>query len=414
MHLHLSLVTLLLLFLLQPIFASLHRSIRTEDETRQLRFGNNGLFRILQVADMHYANGESSGCLNVLPNQMKSCSDLNTTAFVNRMILAVKPDLIVYTGDNIYGSDTKKPAKSLNMSFESAIQAGVPWVAVLGNHDQESLSLSREEVMSRVVKLPHTLSQVNPAGYKMDGFGNYNLEINGVPDSPFANKSVLNLYFLDSGDYSTNKSIPGYGWIKPSQQLWFRHTSHKLQEKYMSEPDPQKSPAPGIAYFHIPLPEFKLFDASNMTGVRQEPISSPSINSGFFTTMVESGDVKAAFVGHDHINDFCGELTGIHLCYGGGTGYHAYGKAGWSRRSRVVDVSLHKTENGDWGGVKIIQTRKYLDDHNLSSIEPLILWNSNSTNGEETFGVSAATHASVHHFLWMMIIAAIFFQVVFL
>lgn len=99
MHLPLSLVTLLLLFLLQPIFASLHRSIRTEDETRQLRFGNNGLFRILQVADMHYANGESSECLNVLPNQMKSCSDLNTTAFVNRMILAVKPDLIVYTGN---------------------------------------------------------------------------------------------------------------------------------------------------------------------------------------------------------------------------------------------------------------------------------------------------------------------------
>lgn len=83
--------------------------------------------------------------------------------------------------------------------------------------------------MEHVVKLPHTLSRVNPAGYKMDGFGNYNLEINGVPDSPFANKSVLNLYFLDSGDYSTDKSILGYGWIKPSQQHWFRQTSQQLQ-----------------------------------------------------------------------------------------------------------------------------------------------------------------------------------------
>ncbi|KAF2315116.1 hypothetical protein GH714_038184 [Hevea brasiliensis] len=29
--------------------------------------------------------------------------------------------------------------------------------------------------------------------------------------------------------------------------------------------------------------------------------------------MVEAGDVKAVFTGHDHLNDFCGELTGINF-----------------------------------------------------------------------------------------------------
>lgn len=112
--------------------------------------------------------------------------------------------------------------------------------------------------------------------------------------------------------------------------------------------------------------------------MRQEGISSASVNSGFFTTMVEAGDVKAAFVGHDHINDFCGELTGIHLCYAGGFGYHAYGKAGWSRRARVVVANLEKTENGGWGAVKSIKTWKRLDDEDLTAIDGRALFSKSS------------------------------------
>lgn len=142
----------------------------------------------------------------------------------------------------------------------------------------------------------------------------------------------------------------------------------------MSQPVPHKEPAPGLVYFHIPLPEFASFDSSNFTGVKQEGISSASVNSGFFTTMVEAGDVKAVFTGHDHLNDFCGQLTDIQLCYGGGFGYHAYGKAGWSRRARVVVASLEKTEKGDWGAVKSIKTWKRLDNHLLTAIDGQALW----------------------------------------
>lgn len=132
------------------------------------------------------------------------------------------------TGDNIFGFDATDPAKSLNAAFAPAISSKIPWAAVLGNHDQES-TLSREGVMKHIVGLKNTLSQVNPVAHVIDGFGNYNLQVGGVEGSSFENKSVLNLYFLDSGDYSTVSSIPGYGWIKPSQQLWFERTSKKLQ-----------------------------------------------------------------------------------------------------------------------------------------------------------------------------------------
>jgi len=151
----------------------------------------------------------------------------------------------------------------------------------------------------------------------------------------------------------------------------------------MSGPMPQKDAAPGLTYFHIPLPEYASFDSSNMTGVKLEPdgngISSPSVNSGFFTTLVSAGDVKAVFTGHDHLNDFCGNLMNIQLCYAGGFGYHAYGKAGWPRRARVVVASLEKTDKGSWGDVKSIKTWKRLDDQHLTGIDGEVLWSKSSS-----------------------------------
>lgn len=146
------------------------------------------------------------------------------------------------------------------------------------------------------------------------------------------------------------------------------------QKKYKSNPSAQSESAPSLVYFHIPLPEVKIFRNSSIIGIKQEAISSPSYNSGFMKTMVKAGDVKAAFTGHDHLNDFCGRLRGIELCYAGGFGYHAYGKAGWSRRSRVVVASLEKDSRGGWKGVHSITTWKRLDDEDLSKIDTQTLW----------------------------------------
>ena len=64
-----------------------------------LRFRREGgTFKVLQVADMHYADGRSTACEDVLPEQVAGCSDLNTTAFLYRVIRAEDPDLVVFTG----------------------------------------------------------------------------------------------------------------------------------------------------------------------------------------------------------------------------------------------------------------------------------------------------------------------------
>lgn len=391
--LKLLLVVLLSSFLLAAVSAGAPAA--------KLRFARwNGEFKILQVADMHYANGAATPCEDVLPAEQRSCSDLNTTAFLRRLILAEKPDLIVFTGrsslslsrflflslssansmasltgnvagagDNIFGSDANDSARSMEAAFAPAVAAGIPWAAVLGNHDQEG-NLGRRGLMRHIASMPAALSRVNPAGlsFPIDGFGNYHLSVAGAAGSAMANQPVLNLYFLDSGDYSSS-DFSVYDWIKPSQLLWFQQSSAKLRREH-------GGPAPAMAFFHIPLPEFGSFGPANSTGIRQEGISSAAVNSGLFAAMVAAGNVRAAFVGHDHLNDFCGELASVNLCYGGGFGYHAYGQAGWPRRSRVIAVSLEKTmaSPAGWGGVKTIRTWKRLDDRNLSTVDSQVLW----------------------------------------
>ena len=97
--------------------------------------------------------------------------------------------------------DSSDPIASLKMAFAPAIATKTPWAAVLGNHDQEG-PLPREGVMKYIVGMDYTVSRVNPHGScnKIDGFGNYNLEVFGTEGSPLEDKSVLNLYMVDSGD----------------------------------------------------------------------------------------------------------------------------------------------------------------------------------------------------------------------
>lgn len=65
----------------------------------RLRFRRDtGTFKVVQVADMHYADGRRTGCEDVLPSQVAGCTDLNTTAFLYRVFRAENPDLVVFTG----------------------------------------------------------------------------------------------------------------------------------------------------------------------------------------------------------------------------------------------------------------------------------------------------------------------------
>ena len=63
---------------------------------------------------------------------------------------------------------------------------------------------------------------------------------------------------------------------------------------------------------------------------------------------MKRGDVVGTFVGHDHINDYWGELFGIRLCYGRASGYNTYGKEGFNHGARVIRLTKGERQFESW------------------------------------------------------------------
>jgi len=171
--------------------------------------------------------------------------------------------------------------------------------------------------------------------------------------------NVANLWFIDSGAYSQKEDIgiTGYDWIRPSQIAWYTTEAKRVQAENGG------LVAPALAFFHIPIPEYEL--VTDKLGDTQENVADAHVNSGMFTALVDAGDVRATFVGHDHTNDYCGKYYNIHLCYGGGVGYGTYGKVGWARRSRVIEFRGNGTSVVTW---------KRLDDEALTRKDDQVLF----------------------------------------
>lgn len=272
-----------------------------------LKFKPDGTFKIVQFTDI----------------QDGPDTDPRTLSLMNSILDSEKPDLVILTGDNIDGKcksseDVKKAIANIAAPME---KREIWWAIVFGNHDDEHGKMSKEEMMKIYMSYSHNLSEVGPDN--IDGIGNYNLILNSSKDD----KPIFNIYMLDSGKYSS--LTEGYDWIKFSQIEWYRKTSLGLKQK-------AGMLVPSLMFFHIPLPEWpQVWNSGSAQGSRLENECTPKLNSGLFTSLVELGDVKGVFVGHDHINDYWGELYGIKLGYSRSTGYATYGSESLSRGGRV-------------------------------------------------------------------------------
>jgi len=275
-----------------------------------IRYENGNVFKIVQFTDIHWSTGGEE--------------DQRSRALMNEVLDAEKPDLVVFTGDTIYSHHCADPAASFREAVSAPETRGIPWVAVYGNHDTES-GITREQLSKLQKSCKHSLAE-RDAEHCGDP-GDFTLLLktsDGEIDKA--------LYFFDSGSYSDTRA-GGYAAFRRSQIDWYVRQSVKL-ERWCGHK------VPSLAFFHIPLPEYaEVWNAGNCCGHKHEDVCCPKLNTGMFAAMVERGDIMATFVGHDHINDFCGEWYGIHLCYGRATGYNTYGKEGFARGARVIALT---------------------------------------------------------------------------
>jgi metallophosphoesterase superfamily enzyme len=108
---------------------------------------------------------------------MKPCehSDNLTNSLISKVISEEKPDLVVFSGDQLNGQGTSWDPKSVLAKFARAVtDKGIPWAAVFGNHDSEN-GIPREGQLTLMKALPYSLVERGPKD--VHGVGNYVLKV---------------------------------------------------------------------------------------------------------------------------------------------------------------------------------------------------------------------------------------------
>ena len=316
------------------------------------RAKKTGELKILQLADVQIKIMDES-CKDLTKSEKQfPCSGRNTTAFIRRLIEYDRPDLVIFTGDNVLGSRSDMQSQKIMLEItDSVASAGIPFAVIIGNHDVELPWMS--------VSALHEFMRHN----RSQGGGGAILSGNGLIKIIDDQKTILHIHLFDymhrhcifcyNGVHARDGEAGPYHPITDSQIDWFKQSS-----------DPNVT---SIAFAHIPLQEYddlvQAWSQSNMSKV-----SGFSFERVYYGTpsnlyqTLQARNVKLLSVGHDHTNDFCArENGGVYLCYAGGVGYTTYGRAGWPRRARMIIVKQQRS-------LTRIRTYKILDDANLTHV----------------------------------------------
>ncbi len=291
-----------------------------------LRFNENQQFKIAQFTDLHWQNGEAED---------------QKTAELIKMVMSIElPDLVILTGDMLSAGRCRDAVQSMKQVADIFETSGQQWASTFGNHDDEG-DATREQLAEIQMTFSTCLTQIGPS--TVTGIGNYVLPIASFYTDrkvPTDNPAAL-LYFLDSGSYAPT-NIGGYDWVRRDQIGWYIQQATAYRERMCQQ-------LPALAFFHIPLPEYdQVWDFHTCYGFKYEPVCAPRVNTGLFAAFHQMNDVMGTFVGHDHINDYEGELNGIRLCYGRTTGYNSYGRDGFLRGARIVRLTMDESEFETW------------------------------------------------------------------
>ncbi len=301
------------------------------ESTDTLRFNKDGTFKIMQVADIQDDH-------HLIPA---------TLDYFKIAIEAEKPDLVVLLGDNISGVPSdfkdiekarKNTAKAIDcyMSFFEEIK--MPVAVVFGNHDAEN-DVTKEEQMQMYMSYDCCLAIDD--GPDISGCGTYNIPVL----SSDGTKIAYNLWFFDSYLYDEDKGISDN--IQQDQIDWYIKKSNELKEANGGVP------VDSMAFQHI-VPQ-EIADAEFLEGEVNEDPCHDSGESLQIPAMLNQGDVRAIFFGHDHVNTYTALYEGIYLINCPTSGFGSYGDM--NRGLRFVTINEKDTSDFE---TKLIN---YFDDY---------------------------------------------------
>ena len=296
-------------------------------QNKSLKF-RNGKFKIMQIADTQEIPAVSP----------------DTIKLIAAAVDAEKPDLVVFTGDQIKGYSSffkgKKGKENVISTLKALIrpleERNIPFTMTFGNHDGEAALKNNEQF--EIYKQSPMFVYSDSASE--DDKGTFCLNV--------SDKFLVYLF-----DTHSKAEDGGYSGLNPEQIDWYRKTRDSFE-----------SPLPSLAFQHIPTPEYfdiikqvKRFtkgcvraygnhkneyyaldpQSSGLRDFMLESPATPYTNSGEVDAFLEKGEVLGLYVGHDHNNSFVVNYKGIDLGYSQGAGFNVYGP-GFKRGVRIFDV----------------------------------------------------------------------------
>ena len=295
-----------------------------------LNFSDEEVFSILIIADPQDTNHPQKAMIELL----------------NASLDEAKPQLVVFLGDMIHGPSVhgvENVKSAIHAIVQPVVDRNIPFALVFGNHDDQC-GLTKEEQLAIYQSYSGCLAV---EGDNIPGCGNYYLVI----DNPLYPDAPIILWFLDSGTYA-EQGKGTYGYVTEEQNAWMIRRYETLRNQYQN--------AVSYVFQHIPVPQvydmlievpFGTNGAVTCYGpnfgkwyiVNDDYIWDGKLGEGPCSSEYDSGEfeawkamnLRAAFFGHDHFNDYCGTLDGIDMIATSGIGFYMYGR-GDEHGSRIV------------------------------------------------------------------------------
>ncbi len=302
-----------------------------------LRFNSDHKFKIMQIADTQEIPAVSP----------------DTLSLINNALDREKPDLVIFTGDQIKGYSKKfkkDPAiieSTIDTLVEPIAKRNIPFMVTYGNHDAQC-GVDNRGQYKFYAKYDNFISgDLRNA----DDVGTTDIQIHSSTED----KPVFELYIIDS--HGKAKDGAGYAPVDKEQIEWYISRREQLKAE-------NGDYLPSLVFQHIPVPEFfdvikkvpkgtkgavpaygahenEYFVLNDETiaegGFMLESPASPDVNTGEFEAMSEKGDVLGIYVGHDHNNSFVVKYKGVDLGYTQGAGFNVYGP-GENRGVRIFEL----------------------------------------------------------------------------
>ncbi len=308
---------------------------------KQLKFNENGKFRIMLFGDLHEKDDVTS------PDCKARFEDMQL--LMKTAVERLKPDFAVLMGDSFCDADDS-PEAALERIVKPLTQADIPFAAVLGNHEHDGVGKGKRFAEVYEAHPDCLCYNDNP---DITGDMNFNLTV----EASDSEKPAFNLWFMDSNNLCDDESISIYDWVHKDQIEWYEKKAEELKAQNGGKV------LPAVLFQHIPVTEeyealreaklWELYPSVKGHGKRSkkrfvgnekviagfvgEDPCAPQVNDGQFASWKKTGDVIGAFFGHDHMNDFTCVVDGITMGQCKTAGFRCY-TDGCRSCVRIVDL----------------------------------------------------------------------------